>query len=72
MRRFYARSASDKTDDWPFWFVADEKHGGLNVTGEVCDALGINRAPGANLGARCDMVGLAVRANRELPQWKSA
>jgi hypothetical protein len=25
MRRFYARSASDKTDNWPFWFVADEK-----------------------------------------------
>jgi hypothetical protein len=32
MPRFYARSASDKTDDWPFWFVADEMQGGLNVT----------------------------------------
>ena len=32
MSRFYARSASDKTDDWPLWFVADERKGGLNVT----------------------------------------
>lgn len=30
--RFIARSASDKTEDWPFWFVADNSHGGLNVT----------------------------------------
>jgi hypothetical protein len=68
MRRFYARSASDKTDNWPFWFVADEKRGGVNVTGELCETLRIHRAPGANLGARWDMVELAMRANRELPQ----
>ena len=30
--RFYARSASDKADDWPFWFIADREQGGLNVT----------------------------------------
>ena len=30
--RYYARSASDRTDDWPFWFVADAQKGGLNVT----------------------------------------
>lgn len=33
--RYYARSASDKTDDWPFWFVADARRGGLNVTAEL-------------------------------------
>lgn len=27
---FTARSASDRTDDWPFWFVADKT--GLNIT----------------------------------------
>ncbi len=27
---FYARSAADRTDDWPFWLVSDES--GLNVT----------------------------------------
>jgi len=27
---FTARSASDKTDDWPHWFVADGR--GINVT----------------------------------------
>ncbi|MCJ7993255.1 hypothetical protein J5N58_01410 [Rhizobium cremeum] len=31
-RRYYARSASDRTDEWPFWFVADKQQGGLNVT----------------------------------------
>lgn len=33
--RFYIRSASDRTDDWPFWFVADSYAGGLNVTQEL-------------------------------------
>ena len=28
--KYTARSASDRTDDWPFWFIADER--GLNVT----------------------------------------
>jgi hypothetical protein len=27
---YAAKSASAKTDDWPFWFVADEA--GLNIT----------------------------------------
>ena len=35
MNRYYARSASDKTDDWPFWFVADKNLGGLNVTADL-------------------------------------
>jgi hypothetical protein len=35
MDRYYARSASDRTDDWPFWFVADLQKGGLNVTAEL-------------------------------------
>jgi hypothetical protein len=26
--RYYARSASDQTDDWPWWFVADKQLGG--------------------------------------------
>lgn len=33
--RYYARSASDNTDDWDFWFVADRLKGGLNVTAEL-------------------------------------
>lgn len=35
MVRYYARSASDKTNQWPYWFVADSKRGGLNVTAEL-------------------------------------
>jgi len=30
--RFFARSASDRTDDWPHWFVADRQNGEINVT----------------------------------------
>lgn len=30
--RYYARSASDKTNDWPFWYVADKERSDLNVT----------------------------------------
>lgn len=30
--RYYARSASDKTDEWPLWYVADRHQSGLNVT----------------------------------------
>jgi hypothetical protein len=29
-KKYYARSASDKTDDWPLWFVANQQ--GINVT----------------------------------------
>ena len=39
--RYYARSASDHTDDWPWWFVADNQLGGRNVTSEV--AILLNR-----------------------------
>ncbi len=30
--RYFARSASDRTDDWPLWFVADRHQSDLNVT----------------------------------------
>lgn len=34
-KRYFARSASDRTDDWPFWFVADRAKGDLNVTADL-------------------------------------
>ncbi len=37
-----ARSASDRTDDWPFWYVADER--GLNITQQLT---GLPRFAGA-------------------------
>lgn len=33
--RYFARSASDKDDNWPYWFVADRERGGLNVTADL-------------------------------------
>lgn len=37
--RYFARSASDKTDDWPFWFVADRNRGDINVTADLIRAI---------------------------------
>lgn len=59
--RYKARSASDKTDDWPFWFVEE---GGLNTmksgrfyggkfdTREVCEELAdqLNQTPATKAG----------------------
>lgn len=39
LERYYARSASDRTDDWPFWFVADRDKSGLNVTRQLAPEL---------------------------------
>jgi hypothetical protein len=66
MDRYFARSSNDETDDWPFWFVADRKKGGLNVTAEVADALELPRTPGAVLARKEVAVSLAERANNEL------
>ncbi len=61
--RYYARSASDRTDDWPYWFVADTQKGGLNVTAEIVRQH-INQDPkGQTLCSRAIAEALAVIAN---------
>ena len=61
--RYYARSASDRTDDWPFWFVADTQKGGLNVTAElVRQHLNVHHK-GATLCTRGYAERLAILAN---------
>lgn len=67
MTGYYARSASDNADDWPFWFVADAKRGGLNVTATVMDEIGITRNPGQTLLGPWEAVKVAMAANRTLP-----
>lgn len=44
--RYCAQSASDRTNDWPYWFVADRQKGGLNITFEALAKIGVvaNRA----------------------------
>ena len=65
-RRFYARSASDKTDNWPFWFVADSNKGGLNVTGHLLKKKNPEtHKPGAVFMESWDAVKLAMWANLE-------
>ena len=64
MARYYARSASDKTKYWLFWFVADERRGGLNVTAEVSRQIGEPLPPGAVFVDPMSAVELARKANR--------
>lgn len=63
--RFFARSASDRTQDWPFWFVADRQKGGVNVTGKVLEKVTGERSHGAVLASRSVALWLADRANEE-------
>lgn len=62
--RYFARSASDKTDDWPFWFVADKQQGGLNVTNNLLkDAYPETNFKGKVLLTRTEAIELAKIAN---------
>jgi hypothetical protein len=64
--RYYARSASDRTDDWPFWFVADSQRGGLNVTNElVREHFPKLHRPGAVFLPREFAEGLAAAVNEK-------
>lgn len=47
-----ARSASDRTDEWPYWFVADADHPGINITSRIASALGYDWRLGAVLADR--------------------
>lgn len=60
---FFARSASDKTEEWPFWFVARRSNPSRNIFAELCDALGLARGRGQVLENREDALRLAALAN---------
>lgn len=62
--RYFARSASDRTEDWPFWFVADSKKGGLNVTASLFERLTGERAHGAVFAPRGEAELIAAHANK--------
>ena len=72
--RYYARSASDKTDDWPLWFVAYKTLGGLNVTDKVSRMLGLDglHKPGATLCFREYAEQLAADANKMVKELNNA
>ena len=61
--RYYARSASDKTDNWPFWFVADRSKNRLNVTAELVRAHINPDHAGATLTRRAEAERIARIAN---------
>ncbi len=61
--KYEARSASDKTDDWPFWMVWN---GSVNVTGKVARKLGYLVPEGAVFVSRIGAERLAKEANERL------
>lgn len=61
--RYYARSASDRTDEWPFWFVADRNKAGLNVTLSLVESLYGQHLVCLPFMSRDDAVELAIEAN---------
>lgn len=64
--RYFARSASDKTDDWSIWFIADRDWGGLNVTSTVWDRLlPGTRTPGVVFLDKEGAISMAAMANDE-------
>jgi hypothetical protein len=63
MDRYKAVSASDKTDDWPFWYVADTFHGYLNVTADVIRQHVSSDHKGGVFTDRINAIALANRAN---------
>lgn len=74
-KRFYARSASDKTDDWPFWYVADSYQSDLNVTTSIeaardgCTRIEKARFLGVFLGAFGMQPFLAAYDAAKLAKW---
>lgn len=57
--RYYARSASDRTDNWPYWFVADVERGGLNVTASIVPSLLVSGATLIDRELAIAIVGIA-------------
>jgi excinuclease UvrABC nuclease subunit len=58
-----ARSASDETDDWPAWFLANGSQTSLNVTQRVAAELGHNMPFGAIFVSREDAQKMAGEYN---------
>lgn len=57
--RYFARSASDKSEDWPAWFVADRSKGGLNVTYRHTGAIFLSRKEAEELAGELNRVPVA-------------
>ncbi|MCA0401327.1 MAG: hypothetical protein LCH38_10985 [Proteobacteria bacterium] len=65
MAEFFARSASDKTDDWPFWFVARRDQPGRNVLVEAIKIAGFEYSGGWTLTCREAAELIAKEANKK-------
>lgn len=61
--RYYARPASDRSDDGP-WFVADNARGGLNVTADLTRGFVNPWHRGGVLLSPAEAIVLAVQAGR--------
>lgn len=65
--KYAARSASDKTDEWPFWMVVDTSSN-INVTHHLLSKTGFecSRFHGGSFASRSDAETLADLANANL------
>lgn len=61
--KFVAKSASDKTDDWPFWMVVNDN--GLNVTAALLPELW-GRMPFLSRPAAEELARLATEDGRKV------
>lgn len=61
---FFARSASDKTENWPIWFVARKDAPSRNVLDKACEVAGIPRRAGAVLADKQTAIWIAEEANK--------
>ena len=61
--RYFARSASDKTDDWRFWFVAKSNDSRRNVTHNACAEINIFTHCGAVFTTKENACWIAEKAN---------
>ncbi len=64
---YFARSASDGTDDWPFWYVAETHNPRLNVLRKAWEAAtGEELRAGAVLTDKQSALWIADTANAKL------
>ena len=59
--KYTARSTSDRTEDWPFWMVVDERN--INVTGKLFEKWSGIPASGGMFATRETATALAATAN---------
>lgn len=67
-RKWRARSASDRTDDWPFWYVTDDMPQDRNKTLEAIEIATGRKVTGMPLVSRTGAEALATVLNTPISE----